>query len=182
MSKKPGKNRKTMCEILAAWREESNEWVLINPGFHSDIVERAINNKLLSSLKEYLVERREINYKSSRIDFLLRSSNSNKTALLEVKGCTLFEGHYCYYPDAPTKRGARHVKELMNAVKEGLNAYILFVVPGETRFVKPNKMIDPVFSRNLREAVNLGVKALAMRTKLEEGVIYFVKELPVIID
>ena len=174
-------NRKTNCEILAAWRSDCNEWVLINPGFHSDIVEKIINNGLISSLKYYVVEAREVKYKSSRIDFLLRNRNGAK-ALLEVKGCTLFRDNTCYYPDAPTKRGSKHIMELLNAVKNGMDAFILFIVPGKAEKVKPNERIDPIFSVNLKKAIELGVKPLAVRVKLINNAIYFLNEIPVSVD
>lgn len=175
------RHRKTNCEILAAWRTDSSEWVLINPGFHNDIVEKIISNRLIRSLKSYIVEAREIKYGSSRIDFLLRDKNGSR-ALLEVKGCTLFGNNTCYYPDAPTKRGSKHLVELSNAVKNNMNAFILFIVPGKAERVKPNEEIDPIFSRNFRKAIEIGVKPLAVRVKLINNDIYFVNEIPVIID
>ncbi len=171
-------SRKTSCEILAAWHKDTDEWVLINPGFHNDIVEKIISAGLMSELRDYFVERREVTYKSSRIDFLLHSAIGKK-ALLEVKGCTLFINDIGYYPDAPTKRGTKHVKTLAKALKNGLETFILFIVPGRVKEVRPNHEIDPKFAIELKKAVQHGVKALAARVKLIKNIIYFNEEIPV---
>ena len=106
--------------------------------------------------------RPETKYGDSRFDFYLEDDLGNR-AFLEVKGVTLeYDGH-ASFPDAPTERGARHVRELASALKEGYKAYILFVIQMKPIYdIRPNEEHDPVFSEELRKAVSEGVRAVAV--------------------
>lgn len=170
--------RKTRCEVLAAMDLESREWILINPSMHSDIVEEIIRRQLVKDLTGYSIVKREFYYGNSRIDFLLKPEQG-KYALLEVKGCTLFENNIGYYPDAPTKRGTRHLSELIAALQEGYESYLFLLVPRLVREVRPNWRIDPIFSQKMLEAYSSGVKMLASSIQLRNNAIYFVKQLQV---
>lgn len=106
--------------------------------------------------------RPETKYGDSRFDFYLEDDLGNR-AFVEVKGVTLeYDGH-ASFPDAPTERGARHVRELASALKEGYKAYILFVIQMKPIYdIRPNEEHDPVFSEELRKAVSEGVRAVAV--------------------
>ena len=106
--------------------------------------------------------RPETKYGDSRFDFYLEDDLGNR-AFVEVKGVTLeYDGH-ASFPDAPTERGARHVRELASALKEGYKAYILFVIQMKPiHDIRPNEEHDPVFSEELRKAVSEGVRAVAV--------------------
>ena len=69
----------------------------------------------------------EFTYGNSRIDFYMEKGNEKY--LMEVKGCTLEIDGVGYFPDAPTERGVKHLKELTKAVKEGYHAMVAFVIP-----------------------------------------------------
>ncbi|MCE5213785.1 MAG: DNA/RNA nuclease SfsA [Methanobacterium sp.] len=150
--------RKTKNDVIAVLYED--RWVLINSGFHSDMAEVLIESRLIKEFEGYHVEKREFTYGKSRLDFLLSSNDKemDKKLLLEVKGCTLVENGLAKFPDAPTKRGKRHIDELINARKEGLNAAILFLIARDDamRF-SPNWDMDPDFSEALFRAVKEGV-------------------------
>ena len=97
----------------------------------------------------------------SRFDFAF--TKDGKPCLLEVKGVTLENDGICAFPDAPTERGARHLKELAQAAKDGVNAYVLFVIQmADVRYLHPNDATDPAFGAALREAAAAGVTVLAM--------------------
>ena len=82
---------------------------------------------------------------------------------MEVKGCTLEREGIGYFPDAPTERGVKHLRELTAAVKQGYFAYIAFVIamPGVTK-VLPNRETHPEFAEALGEAERAGVKILQL--------------------
>ena len=104
--------------------------------------------------------RPEQTYGSSRFDFFLR--REGKGMYLEVKGVTLEEEGVCRFPDAPTERGARHLRELMAARAEGFDAAVLFVIQMRpVRWLEPNDKTDPAFGQALREAAAAGVQVLA---------------------
>ena len=76
---------------------------------------------------------------------------------------TLETDGVCAFPDAPTERGAKHLRELTELVKEGYGAYVLFVIQmSDVFYLHPNDATDPVFGTALREAAKAGVNILAM--------------------
>ena len=103
----------------------------------------------------------ECKYGSSRFDFYCEYED--RKAYIEVKGVTLENHNIVSFPDAPTERGARHVAELSECIKEGFEAYIIFVVQmkGVLGF-QPNAVNDPVFADALRKAYAEGVKIIAV--------------------
>jgi sugar fermentation stimulation protein A len=156
-------NRKTKFDVIGVLKD--NLWVLINSGFHSDIAANLIDSQIIGEFKGYFVERREYTYGKSRIDFLLSSKDGEKM-LVEVKGCTLVEDGLAKFPDAPTLRGKKHVKELTKAKKKGLNAAILFLIMCEdAKYFSPNFMMDHDFSNALIEAHIQGVNIIAYSFK-----------------
>ena len=101
----------------------------------------------------------EYTYGSSRIDFYMDRDGGRY--LLEVKGCTLENGGIGYFPDAPTQRGVKHIRELIKAVSEGFGAAIGFVIQTEgVREVRPNTETHAEFAAALNEAAAAGVKVL----------------------
>ncbi len=174
LMKKSGR-RKTKYDVIAIFK---NEWVLIHSGYHSMLAENIIKNKLIEELQGYNIVKREYKYGESRIDFLLENE---KKCLVEVKGCTLVIRNIALFPDAPTKRGARHVMELMKARDEGYEAAIIFLVMLSASAFSPNKAMDENFSRAIREAYEKGVKIIACRIKFDGKRIYYDGRLPVIL-
>lgn len=97
----------------------------------------------------------------SRYDFSF--VKDGKTCFLEVKGVTLETDGVCAFPDAPTERGAKHLRGLTQAVQEGFGAYVLFVVQmKDVKYLHPNDSTDPAFGKALREAAAAGVQVLAV--------------------
>lgn len=97
----------------------------------------------------------------SRFDFAFRKGD--KQCYLEVKGVTLENGGICAFPDAPTERGAKHLRGLQRAVTEGCVCYALFVIQMRpVLYLHPNDATDPAFGKALREAAAGGVHVLAM--------------------
>ena len=97
----------------------------------------------------------------SRFDFSF--TKDGKPCFLEVKGVTLENDGVCAFPDAPTTRGAKHLRELTQLAKEGYGAYVLFVIQmADVKYLHPNDATDPDFGTALREAAKAGVQVLAM--------------------
>lgn len=105
--------------------------------------------------------RAETVHGSSRFDFSF--TREEKPCFLEVKGVTLEENGICAFPDAPTERGTRHLRELRKAVQDDYGAYVLFVIQmADVRYLIPNAGTDPAFAEALRSAKQGGVHILAM--------------------
>lgn len=116
-------------------------------------------------MKEWLMEqdvdviRPEYTYGKSRIDFYLEKAD--RKIFMEVKGCTLEVDGTGYFPDAPTERGIKHLRELAAAVREGYECYIAFVIPMEdVHEVRPNVQIHAEFAEAFEAAEKAGVGVL----------------------
>ncbi len=105
--------------------------------------------------------RSEVFHGDSRFDFAF--TKEGRDCFLEVKGVTLETDGICAFPDAPTERGAKHLRGLTRAVQEGFGAYVLFVIQmSDVAYLQPNEATDPAFAQALREAAAAGVAILAM--------------------
>ena len=116
--------------------------------------------------------RAETKHGDSRFDFSF--TKDGKPCFLEVKGVTLENDGICAFPDAPTERGAKHLRGLTEAVKDGYGGYVLFVIQmRDVKYLHPNDATDPEFGRALREAATNGVEVLAVdcRISVDEMVI-----------
>lgn len=103
----------------------------------------------------------EAKHGASRFDFSF--TKDGVPCFLEVKGVTLETDGVCAFPDAPTQRGAKHLRELTALKKQGYGAYVLFVIQmQDVTYLHPNDATDPQFSNALREAAAAGVQILAM--------------------
>ena len=108
----------------------------------------------------------ECRHGASRFDFAF--SKDGRQCFLEVKGVTLENDGVCAFPDAPTQRGAKHLRELANLAREGYGAYVLFVIQMEgVRYLHPNDLTDKPFGEALRQAKNAGVEIAAYDCKIE---------------
>ncbi|MGL4737284.1 MAG: DNA/RNA nuclease SfsA [Cellulosilyticaceae bacterium] len=108
----------------------------------------------------------EYTYGNSRFDVYVEAGEQK--AFIEVKGVTLEDGGVVRFPDAPTERGKKHIYELMESVKEGYKAYVLFVVQmAGVKHFEPNDATHKAFGDALREAQKAGVTILAYDTVVE---------------
>lgn len=102
----------------------------------------------------------EFTYGQSRLDFCLTTPGG--LHLVEVKGVTLEEGGHTRFPDAPTERGIKHLRELERAVAEGHRATVFFVIQmADVVDFGPNDATHPAFGEALRHAAAAGVEVAA---------------------
>ena len=122
--------------------------------------------------------RAEVTHGDSRFDFSF--TKDGKVCFLEVKGVTLENDGICAFPDAPTERGAKHLRGLTEAAQEGFGAYVLFVIQmSDVKYLHPNDATDPNFSKTLREAAANGVRILAMDCRVTIDTMTIQKEVEV---
>ncbi|MDD4378077.1 MAG: DNA/RNA nuclease SfsA [Eubacteriales bacterium] len=127
------------------------------------IIEEGLNTgKLcLPNMDEINYVRRETSFGQSRFDFYVESIDGQK-GFVEVKGVTLEDGGIVRFPDAPTDRGVKHVKELILAAKDGYRAYVIFVIQMKgVKWFQPNDDTHKEFGDALRSAKKQGVEVLA---------------------
>ena len=124
--------------------------------------------------------RSETVHGDSRFDFSF--TLDGKKCFLEVKGVTLENDGICAFPDAPTERGAKHLRGLVEAAKAGFGAYVLFVIQmADVEYLHPNDVTDPNFSTALREAAANGVQVLAMDCEVTVDELRIRKAVPVML-
>ena len=103
----------------------------------------------------------------SRFDFSF--TKDGRPCFLEVKGVTLEDNGICAFPDAPTERGAKHLRGLTRLAREGYGAWVIFVIQmSDVRYLHPNDATDPAFGTALREAAAAGVHVLALDCQIQE--------------
>lgn len=124
--------------------------------------------------------RAETVHGDSRFDFSFILNG--RQCFLEVKGVTLETEGICAFPDAPTERGAKHLRGLKQAAGEGFGAYVLFVIQmADVQYLHPNDGTDPAFGKALREAAAEGVQILAMECRVTPDTMELCRPVPVVL-
>ena len=155
--------RKTRYDLVAVYKGER----LIN--MDSQAPNRAVGEWLASGglWEDVTRVKPEHTFGSSRFDFYMEAPHRH--ALVEVKGVTLEQNGIVMFPDAPTARGAKHLRELCEARARGYEAYVLFVIQmEECRYFTPNRATDPAFADALAAAVAAGVEVRAVTCRVTE--------------
>lgn len=124
--------------------------------------------------------RKEQKYGNSRFDLMFQLDG--KKTFMEVKGVTLNQNGTALFPDAPTLRGEKHVRELTECLEQGYGACILFVVKfGTAQQFAPNTERQPEFAEALKSARQAGVLVMAAKCRVTPEEIRIEKEIPVIL-
>ena len=156
-------NRKTLYDLVAVRKGER----LINMDSQAPNIAAGewLKNGGLGEITDL---KAETVHGDSRFDFSF--TKDGRRCFLEVKGVTLENDGVCAFPDAPTDRGAKHLRELTAAAREGYGAYVLFVIQmADVKYLQPNDATDPAFGAALREAAANGVAVLAMDCAVTEN-------------
>lgn len=152
--------RKTRFDLVAVYKQPLG-WVNID----SQAPNKAAGEWLAA--QGYDEIRPEYPYGASRIDFFMRKGD--RRFLLEVKGCTLEVGGIGYFPDAPTERGVKHLRELAQAARDGYECAMAFVIQMEgVTEVRPNLETHPGFGQAWEEARAAGVRTLFLLCEVGE--------------
>ena len=157
--------RKTNYDLIAVYKDGLG---LVN--IDSQLCNKVAGEWLAGQGYDYI--KPEYNYGASRVDFYMEKNGEKY--LMEVKGCTLEIDGVGYFPDAPTERGIKHLKELTTAVERGFHCSVAFVIPMEgVTEVRANVTTHKAFGDALEEAKAAGVEVIFLPCKVmpEEVVI-----------
>ena len=125
--------------------------------------------------------RPETKFGSSRFDFYAEAAGERW--FVEVKGVTLEREGMTLFPDAPTERGTRHLRELCACIEQGFKACVLFVVQmSGVRGFTPNAETDPAFSAALCEAAEKGVRLEAVDCLVTPDSLTVRQKLPIFLS
>lgn len=123
----------------------------------------------------------EKTFGNSRFDLYIEADD--KKIFMEVKGVTLEDDGIVRFPDAPTERGIKHIRELSNCIQQGFEAYLLFVVQmKDVKFFEPNNATQPEFGEALKEAAKNGVHIMAVDCFVDENQLEIRDFVPVNIE
>ena len=151
--------RKTKYDLVAVRKDNG---MLFN--IDSQAPNKVVNEWLQGQNYDTVVP--EYTYGDSRIDFHM--TRDEDRFLMEVKGCTLEVDGIGYFPDAPTERGVKHLRELTKATKNGYKAMLAFVIQMDgVSEVRPNIETHPEFGTALAEAKAAGVEVLFLKCHVE---------------
>jgi len=152
-----GGNRKTKYDLISVYKGRR----LVN--IDSQVPNKVFYEWVLESkfFQDITLVKPEAVYKNSRFDYYIETSRSK--IFVEVKGVTLEENGLAMFPDAPTERGVRHIYELMESIKEGYEAWIVFIIQmKDVIFFTPNVKTHKAFGTALEEAQKCGVNIIAL--------------------
>lgn len=147
--------RTTSWDLTAVWYNGC--WVSTDTRLPNAIFVDALAANVIPAFGSSRLVRQEYTWGSSRFDALLENVDG-APHLVEVKSCTLVEDGLAMFPDAPTVRGAKHMRELQDALDHGYRCSVVIVIqrPDATLF-RPHAERDPNFAEALREAIEAGV-------------------------
>lgn len=155
--------RKTKYDLIAVYKENIG-WVNIDSQAPNKVVGEWLEQQNYSLVKP------EYTYGESRIDFYMEKGAQKY--LLEVKGCTLEIEGIGYFPDAPTERGVKHLRELTDAVSKGYQCAVAFVIQMEgIKEVRANIDTHKEFGEALDKAKRAGVKIIFLRCHVTENIL-----------
>ena len=157
--------RKLEYSLIGVTKETARGPILINVDSQAPnkVVGEALRSGKLriGDMKKAEIVKSEYTYGTSRLDFYVKDE-TGREALVEVKGVTLEEDGTAMFPDAPTERGVKHIRELMGAASSGYVACVIFVIQMKgIDFFRPNDRTHAEFGEVLREAQKVGVEVLA---------------------
>ncbi len=149
-------SRSTKYDVIAVMKGE--RLINMDSQVPNDVAEEGL--RMIPELSDIVNIRREFTYGDSRIDIM--AEDERNKYLIEVKGVTLEDEGVVRFPDAPTERGVKHIKELAKSIDDGYIPYLLFIVQMDDvlRF-EPNRATDPEFADALVSAHEAGVNVLA---------------------
>ena len=152
LEKSSNPERKTRYDLIAV---EKAGFGLIN-------IDSQAPNKVVAewlSKQDVAYVKPEYVYGDSRLDFYIE--RDNEKYLMEVKGCTLEIDGVGYFPDAPTERGVKHLRELIKATERGYRCIAAFVIQMENVYeVRPNEVMHAEFAKAVLQAKEAGVNFL----------------------
>ena len=163
--------RKTAYDLISVYKTEL-EWVNIDSLAPNKLV------KLWLMGQDFDIVKPEFTFGDSRFDFYME--RDGEKYLTEVKGCTLaadLKRGIGFFPDAPTKRGVKHLDELAAAAKKGYHCRIAFVIQmNGIHQVSPNDDTQPEFGQALRRAAEAGVQVVCYGCRVEADSIEIVSD------
>lgn len=163
-----------------SWRfcRVGEEWVCIDTLAPNRLVAEALAGPGLPGLPGPVAVRPEVVVpQGGRLDFVVELPH--RRLFLEVKSVTWVAGGVALFPDGVTTRGRRHLQHLAGMVRQGHEAWQVFVVQrGDAGVFRPAAAVDPAYAQELRRAAAAGVKILVLQERVTPPEITLASPLP----
>lgn len=154
LEKSPNPNRKTQYDLVSVIK--NHRIINMDSQIPNSVVEESLN-KIFDNI---VFVKRECKYGNSRFDIYVETETEK--IFVEVKGVTLENDGVVRFPDAPTERGIKHLKELQKAVKDGYRACVVFLIQmHDVKYFEPNYETHREFANELKNAYENGVEIYA---------------------
>jgi sugar fermentation stimulation protein A len=167
--------RKTQYNLALV--DHQGTLVSVDSNVPNKVVREAVDRGIIEPFKEFRVKKAEYTFGESRLDFLLESDSGK--LLLEVKSCTLIRDGVALFPDAPTKRGSRHLRTLTRGLTQGRSAVFFLIQRPDVNSFRPNMETDPDFAVNLKEANREGVEVYAYSSRVDFDGVFLGSRVPI---
>ena len=153
----------------------------VNTHMANKIIKHGLKNNLIKELKDIVTIKPEVFFnKETRFDFLIEKRGQK--SFVEVKNVTLVRNkNTAEFPDAVTSRGSKHLLTLIDTIKKGYKAYLIFLVQIQNiEKFQIAKDIDPLYYKNYILAKKAGVNFLAYRCNISSKKIFIDQKLKII--
>tara|TARA_B100001057_G_scaffold273728_1_gene274032 strand:+ start:536 stop:1234 length:699 start_codon:yes stop_codon:yes gene_type:complete len=173
----PKRKLKYGLEIIKA----KKNLVGVNTHMANKIVNHGLTHNLIHEIKDIDIIKPEVFFnKETRFDFLIEKNKQK--SFIEVKNVTLFrDKKIAEFPDAVTSRGSKHLLTLIDAIKKGYKAYLIFLVQIQNmENFKIASDIDNEYYKNYLAAKKAGVNFLAYRCNISSKKIFIEKKIKII--
>jgi len=169
-------NRKTKWDMISAVSDDGED-ILINSAYHRYISQNLLNDSEISPFGEVDTLKAEVKYGKSRIDYLL--TKGGQEIWVEIKGVSLAMNKVAAFPDAPSIRAVKHLKELIELKEQGKRAAVVLLVLRDAHYFRPKWETDPKFSDTFYEAIEKGVEVYPIQFELRGRDIIYKGILPI---
>jgi len=175
-----GKTRKTRFDLLLVAYQGSGTLVSIYTTLPNRLMRAALEARAMPEFAEHDTVRHEYRHGSSRFDFHLSGGSDRRPCFIEVKSVSLMRDGVGWFPDAPTVRGTRHVRELTELHREGNRAAVVFVAQrSDIASIRPEAVTDPDFATATAAAQAEGVEFYAWNSDVSVRGVRLAERIPV---
>ena len=157
--------------------------VVANTLMANRVGKEAVEKGLIQELAGYDAVKAEVTYPGesrSRVDLCL--TRGEETCFVEIKSVTLCYDGIGSFPDAPTERGRKHLRELAGLVEQGIRPVVLFIIMrNDVKEFRPAYDIDPKFGKLLAEVREKGVEVLAYHAEVTTESMTITNSIPIVL-
>lgn len=176
LEKSRNPKRKTQYSLISVYK--GNQLINMDSQVPNAVVKEALELGLIQEIGRTSFIKGEVTYADSRFDLYYELEGGTR-GFIEVKGVTLEEGGIALFPDAPTARGEKHIRGLMEAKKAGYQVWICFLIQmHQVDLFIPNHKRDPKFSEALKAAEAMGVGIMVYNSRVNRNGIFLDGKIP----